>query len=601
MGVVSASENTTDSIAVPDTVQSVLENGNVLEITDDNQISESAVEINESDDNSKISTKITSNTPSAYYTEKCELITYLKDNDDNPLKNKKLTVFLGEKSCTRLSDDEGKVVLDLRPVPGIYGVNIKFDGDENCSASQFNTSLTINKIPLAIQTSNLDTYWGSDIFYKVNVYNRFTGEPLKNVRVLFKVYQGDSLYKQYYINTDENGTAQLDKNYDVDSYSVYSDLSNNNVKAYDFTNSSCKGTLKVLPTAEFGCCSFFAQINDNSFVCGFRRDSTYSVDIYIKEVSWYGRTAMKQYKNIGGYSFHIIVTSDGWAIGTGGADSGRINSAIENIAGNMVKSNSMPVSSVKSIMSYIRSLGIGHFAIKAPNGDYVVAWMNSYRYGKLNPGQYISVPNYQSYFRAGKISSFGTTDPGELGTKIGASDQYGVNRREVVVHYWRAVTERGSTVAHFASYASNDNGKLKGLSTSHLVDNVYFKHRYFSKNSLPQSTNSKYLGYHYFDKINYLKTQLSINADPIVAVRGSSQNLIVTVTYKSNNKLASGIPITVELYTTSTSYKTYTFTTNAYGKFVIKAHFLNFGYHRIFLYSQNRLYHTWHATGITLT
>lgn len=49
----------------------------------------------------------------------------------------------------------------------------------------------------------------------------------------------------------------------------------------------------------------------------------------------------------------------------------------------MVSSGKIKMSSLKKIKSLEQSLGIGHFAIKAPNGKYAVVWKNSIKTGKL--------------------------------------------------------------------------------------------------------------------------------------------------------------------------------------------------------------------------
>ena len=290
---------------------------------------------------------------------------------------------------------------------------------------------------------------------------------------------------------------------------------------------------------------------------------------------------------MGSYSFHTIVTSDGWCIGTGGADNPGVNSAIEKLAGSMVQANYISLAKIKKIMGYIRYLGgIGHFAIKAPSGFYYAAWKNSYHYGKLKPGQYISVPNSRAYFREGSFAKWGKV-PSQIGVKIGASDGYGVNRRDITVHHWKAITTYGSTVAHIASYAANDNGKLVGLSTAYLKDNVYYKGKFYSKNSLPQATNAKYLGYHDFGSINYLKIQSNSKAPVLTTSKAKPQDFKVTVKYKSNNKPVKGFYVKINVFT-GNKFKIYVVKTDSYGVARLKTGALSVGSHKVYVYSSNR-------------
>ena len=112
--------------------------------------------------------------------------------------------------------------------------------------------------------------------------------------------------------------------------------------------------IKEKSDVEFGCNSVFVQVSASEGVTSFRRDSTSSANIFIKPVKWHGRVALKQYKTKGSYFFHSIVTSDGWLIGNGGADNPSINKKIENIAGDMVKSNKIKKSSLKEIQRCIK-------------------------------------------------------------------------------------------------------------------------------------------------------------------------------------------------------------------------------------------------------
>lgn len=74
------------------------------------------------------------------------------------------------------------------------------------------------------------------------------------------------------------------------------------------------------------CSTVIIQISEYESVLSFRRDTTGStVNIYVSNNSSF----IKQYKTSGSYFFHVLVSKDGWMVGTGGADNARINSLIE--------------------------------------------------------------------------------------------------------------------------------------------------------------------------------------------------------------------------------------------------------------------------------
>ena len=67
-----------------------------------------------------------------------------------------------------------------------------------------------------------------------------------------------------------------------------------------------------------GCCSVMLQLEGNDSMFSFRRDASFSADIYIiNTTDWHGHKAIKQYKTDGGYFCQAVVTDDGWLIGFG--------------------------------------------------------------------------------------------------------------------------------------------------------------------------------------------------------------------------------------------------------------------------------------------
>lgn len=551
-------------------------------------------EVTEISDNSslKTNTQIQINEINSYYKEKNQLVGYLKDTNGVPIENKTLNIFLNGKVYNRTTDLNGKVTLDINLKPNAYNASVKFSEDNDFISSQANTQVKIKKAPLKIKISDFNTYENSDIFFKAKVYNKITNNAVAGIRITFKVYSlKTKKYAYYHATTNKKGIAELNKNLKVGSYKVSAQIKDSkNEKYISYGDSKKQVKMKVKPTAEWGCCSFYLQVSNNESVAGFRRDATNALNIYIKSVNWHGRTAIKQYKTSNSYFFHSITTSDGWMVGTGGIDNPSINKAIENLAGEMVKSNSIKKSTLKKIQYYEQRLGLGHFSIKAPDGKFAVVWGGGYRTGKLNPGEYFSCPNLASYYRHSTYGKFGSNLI-TAAIKVGATDSFGVNRRDITVFHWKATTSKYfKTTSSVDVYASNDNGKLVGRSTAYLKDNIYFKNKYFSKNSLPQSTNKKFLGTHNFGNIDKLiKTPTIINAPSVTNQFNTTKYFKITVKNQKTKKAISGLKIKVRMSSQNMS-KTVLIKTDSNGIVKINTKQLKIGDYEVLIRPTNNKY-----------
>ena len=122
---------------------------------------------------------------------------------------------------------------------------------------------------------------------------------------------------------------------------------------------------------------------------------------------------------------------------------------------------------------------LGHFSIKAPDGKYAAVWGNKIYTGKLKPGEYFSSPNLASNFRHGKWAKY-NSNPDKAAIKVGATDSFGINRRDITIFHWKATTTEGKTTSVVKAYGANDNGRFVGRSTGHLKDNICFKNKFIS-------------------------------------------------------------------------------------------------------------------------
>ena len=244
------------------------------------------------------------------------------------------------------------------------------------------------------------------------------------------------------------------------------------------------------------CSSIVLHVSDNEGVISHRRDATNALDIIVESGKWGDIEYVKQYKNPDGYFVHAIVTSNGWLIGNGGITDGSVFRQIESIASEMVVNNQISDSYLSRIHNILARYSMGHFVIKANDGTYGVAFANLHHTGKLEPGQFVVCPNVYSYSQK---STFNTAaSPVDEAIRIGYTDSYGVNRRNLMTYHWKLSESSNGLSYSVDVYASNDNGAGVGRSTSSLADNINYFNNYISRYSLPATPGKLGLGTHVF-------------------------------------------------------------------------------------------------------
>ena len=338
------------------------------------------------------------------------------------------------------------------------------------------------------------------------------------------------------VTSDKNGICTLDKDLKLGNYKMPVQIKDPKVKV----------TTKAKSPVGEDCCSFYLQVSDTEAVGGFRRDNTASTTITVKPCTIKGLSAVK-HSNAHGF-VHLIVFSNGWIVGNGGLDSSDFIKRMQNLAVDMIKSNKIKMSSIKKIYRYKRNINFGHFAIKAPNGKYAVAWKNKIITGKLKPGEFLCTPNFKEYYRHSTFGKY-SKNPAKAAIKVGATDKYGVNRRQVVVLHWKAASDKNyKTSSSVKCYAANDNGKFVGVSSGRLVDTVKFKSKAVSGYKLPKVPKMKYMGLHKFGNIDDLiKTPTTVKAPDIENHFNTAGYFKVKVKNKNTKKVVSGVKIKIKL------------------------------------------------------
>lgn len=208
---------------------------------------------------------------------------------------------------------------------------------------------------------------------------------------------------------------------------------NNNSKSNSNTNNKSNTKTKL----EDGCSSILLQVNASSYVYGYRRDSSYAANLYLKKVKLYGMEALKEYKITNTYFFHSIIFKNGWYIGAGGSDNPSVNKYLEKLGTKMVYKKRISSSDMKKVFKKVKSLGIGHFIIKSPEGKVGVCIYNEgrskLRIFKMKTGEYLSIPNNPLLFRKA-MYTVKKSNPVNAAIYVAGTDKFGVNRRNIMIY-----------------------------------------------------------------------------------------------------------------------------------------------------------------------
>ena len=259
-------------------------------------------------------------------------------------------------------------------------------------------------------------------------------------------------------------------------------------------------------TNNFGCCSIVMQLEDNDTLMSYRRDSNYEADVFIEKVNWHGIPAIKQYKTENKYFNHVIITNNGWVIGLGGIDDGIDSERCENITAKMISDDySISEKYLTQIQDIKKPYGRGHVVIKAPNGNYGFATPTKMKTGKLNPGEYISIPNDYELSRKGRIS-LNTKDRIKAMVNLSQTDLYGLDRREIIAYNVHLTNDNNTTDI----YVANEDGTFVGENYTDCIDNVILNNTTIKAKDIPIAPNYKKIGSISFEKDKIKLSNLEI-------------------------------------------------------------------------------------------
>lgn len=245
---------------------------------------------------------------------------------------------------------------------------------------------------------------------------------------------------------------------------------------------------------ESECCSVLFQVDESNTAYAFRRDANYEADIFIENFTIDNGFdgvigCIKQYKTNDGYFLQSIITDNGWVVSVGGKSDGANNQIIENTAIDMLKTGNISLYNLTTIQKVLKKDQMGHFVIKAPNGTYAIVFSNKILDGNLKPGEYISVPNKDSYYRSGHINP---SNPLKTVIKLACTDQFGLERRDITAYLIN--TGDNGTTANI--YVSNDDGNSSfGYdSTVNMTDDIHIGDKVVKGSDIPVAPDYTDLG-----------------------------------------------------------------------------------------------------------
>jgi len=252
------------------------------------------------------------------------------------------------------------------------------------------------------------------------------------------------------------------------------------------TSKTHKYNPKTQDKTDNGCCSVLLHVKDGYDIFSYRRDSTYQVNLHFTNIKWYNKQAIKEYKTVNGYSFHTIISRDGWIVSAGGSDIPQLNKELENLAGKTSNSGHITSVTINKAYNILKRMGIGHFVIKSPDNTVCLV---IYYHGavkkivfKIHDGQYVSVPNGPIYYREGYIS---IKNPVVSAINLEITDRWGINRRNIITYEIMGHKEKVNYSTLVKIWASNCRG---------TPDNIIFNKHLIKGNTLPKIPQCKFIG-----------------------------------------------------------------------------------------------------------
>ncbi len=211
ISVVNASENGVNSTYIAD---NVTEEDNVPAVGESNLNETAQNDLTKNDSDEIKSISISSSKLSTTYGSGKYFKVNVKDSKTKkPASNVKLIlkVYSGNKykkiSITSDSNGIAKYSASLLGI-GSHKVIINVKDSKHFISKEKSGLIKITKAKLSVSAPKLTSYYNENKKYKITVKNKESKKPMKNIKLIVKVFTGKK-YKKYSLKTDKNGIASF--------------------------------------------------------------------------------------------------------------------------------------------------------------------------------------------------------------------------------------------------------------------------------------------------------------------------------------------------------------------------------------------------------
>ena len=186
-----------------------------------------------------LDTNITADNLTFTYKEIGILSVYLKDSNGNPIGNATIRLSLNPIYESLITNSSGQVDFNLsnKLSTGTFEGYVYFDKTNRYMASSIPIRVTVDKIPMQINSSDITYTYGDEKYLTVTLKDNY-GNPISNETVSFKTTANTMTGK-----TDENGIAKFLMNLAPGSYNATVSFAGNK------THQSNSTTVRILVNA----------------------------------------------------------------------------------------------------------------------------------------------------------------------------------------------------------------------------------------------------------------------------------------------------------------------------------------------------------------
>lgn len=186
-----------------------------------------------------LDTNITADNLTFTYKEIGILSVYLKDSNGNPIGNATIRLSLNPIYESLITNSSGQVDFNLsnKLSTGTFEGYVYFDKTNRYMASSIPIRVTVDKIPMQINSSDITYTYGDEKYLTVTLKDNY-GNPISNETVSFKT-TGNAMTGK----TDENGIAKFLMNLAPGSYNATVSFAGNK------THQSNSTTVRILVNA----------------------------------------------------------------------------------------------------------------------------------------------------------------------------------------------------------------------------------------------------------------------------------------------------------------------------------------------------------------